>query len=145
MFFPAAVLGKALYYGKIEMIRRSEVIAIVNITSVESTQTKGEGWTYSQVAKADVEKVLKGAVPKTIELYGGEDFTCAQCLFGKGRALVFLKHDKDLLTGANWHFSSRKIVEDRVEWFKNDRELDDVPMKIELVVGEIEALLREGN
>lgn len=109
--------GKARYAGEEEMINRAEVIAIVNITEVEATKAKGKQWRYSEVASATVEQTLKGALPKEVKLYGGEDFVCAQVHFSPGRQLVFLTHDGELLIGCNWHLAVRPIKGDQIEWY----------------------------
>src|SRR5687767_12078964 len=74
----AVVHGKAAYLQKDRAIKTAEIIAIVDIQKVEPTKTKADGWTYSEVAHANVERVLKGDLPKSVKLYGSEDFICAQ-------------------------------------------------------------------
>ena len=56
--------AKAHYAGEVEMIQSSEVIAIVNVTRVEQTNTAGRVWTYGQRAHATVEKTIKGELPR---------------------------------------------------------------------------------
>src|SRR4051812_28988739 len=85
---PLSSFGKAAYYGKREMIKQAEIIAIVNVSKVEPTTVKGKGWTYREVANIKVEKVLKGKLSETASLYGGENFICAQVHYQPGRQLV---------------------------------------------------------
>jgi hypothetical protein len=113
------VHAKARYLGKTEMIQSATAIAVVDITSVETSDTQGKSWTYREKATARVEEVLKGSLPKEITLYGNETFICAQCRFEKGKALVFLRKDEDLWVGSNWHLSSLAIRENQVEWFES--------------------------
>ena len=65
---PAVAFGKAAFWKKSEMIRRAEIVAVVSITKAEPTKEKRTGWTYSQVATAKVEKVLKGELPNEVRL-----------------------------------------------------------------------------
>ena len=116
-FAAPPAISKAYYAGENEMITRSEVIAVVDISRLESTKLKREHWTYSEVAHAMVEQTLKGTPEKQVQLYGGEDFICAQVHFQPGRFLVFLKRDGDLLVGSNWHLSVRPIKDGKIEWF----------------------------
>lgn len=116
-FTAPRAFSKAYYAGENEMIFRSEVIAVVDISKVESAKLKREHWTYSEVADATVEQPLKGTLEKQVQLYGGEDFICAQVHFQPGRFLVFLKRDGELLVGSNWHLSIRPIKNGKVEWY----------------------------
>lgn len=109
--------AKAAFAGEEQMIERAEIIAIVNVTSVEKAETKGEHWTYSEVADATVETTLKGKLEKTVKLHGGEDFICAQVHFKEGRHIVFLRRDGKLLVGCNWHLGVRPIKDKQAEWY----------------------------
>lgn len=141
---PLTAFGKAAYYGKTNMVKSAEVIAVVTISKVEpaNTKTKRNGWTYSEAATAKVEQVLKGSLPKDVVLHGGEDFICAQVRYKPGRHIVFLRHDKDLLVGANWHLGVREIKGDQVEWFKDDTSLELKSARLETVLKEIESLVK---
>jgi len=123
-------LAKAAYAGKADMIHNSEIIAVVDFTAPEKTEQKGTSWTYSQKAKATVETVLKGKPARELTVYGGENFICAQCALQKGKALVFLNHNRDLLVGSNWHLSIRPIEKNEVEWYdgENMRPLKKMPL-----------------
>ena len=79
-----------------EMIQKAECIVIVSITAVEETEKKGTVWTYRQKATARVEECLKGDVKGTVEIYGQETFICAQCRYGEGRFILFLRRDGNL-------------------------------------------------
>lgn len=140
---PFTAFGKAAYNKKGGAIRSSEIIAIVDILKVEPTKTKGSGWTYSEVAHANVEQVLKGELPKTVKLYGGENFICAHANFAPGKHLVFLRHDKELLTSANWHLGVLPITGDSVQWFENEKSIQLKPAPLRKVVEEIEAVMEK--
>jgi len=112
-----SALAKAAYADEEQMIERAEVIAIVNVTRVEKAETKGAHWTYSEIANATVEQTLKGTLPQSVKLYGGEDFICAQVHFAVGRYIVFLRRDGDLLVGCNSHLSVRPIKDKQAEWY----------------------------
>lgn len=144
--------AKAAFKDKKQMIETAQVIAIVEITGIEKASVKGNPWTYQQKASAKVEKVLKGKLPDKVALYGDETFICARCHFEKGRYLVFLDRDGELLTGNNWQLSARKITDDtkssntgssnaQVEWFdaKNIFERPKAPLN--QVLKEIAAVL----
>jgi len=109
--------AKAYYAPEDEMIERAEVIAIVDISRVEKTETKSQPFNYSQIAHATVQETLKGKLPKEIQLYGGESFECAQVHFTPGRSLVFLRHAGEFLVGCNWDLSVRPIKDTEVEWY----------------------------
>ena len=146
LLFAATAQARAAFKDKVQMIETAEVIAIVEITSVEEVSVKGKFWTYGQKALAKVENVLKGQVPDVVSLYGDEDFICARCNFEVGRYLVFLDRDGELLTGNNWHLSARKITKtsgetEQVEWFtdkgpfeKKEALLSDVLREIAVVL-----------
>ena len=114
---PPRAHGKAYFAPQNEMITRCDAIAVVNVTDVRETEVKTPGFDYREVAKAEVEQVLKGSLRKEITLHGSESFICAQVRFKPGRHLVFLKSQNGLLTGSNWQFSVRPIRGDRVEWY----------------------------
>lgn len=118
-----SAFAKAYYAPEDEMISRVEVIAIVDISSVEKSTTKGVHWTYGEIAHATVQQALKGKLPQSVKLHGGESFICAQVHFAPGRYLVFLSRDGELFVGCNWHFSVRPIKEAQVEWYSSDESL----------------------
>jgi hypothetical protein len=117
-------LAKAAYSLPDQMIADSEVIAVVDISRVEPTKAKGATWTYREVAHASVERVLKGELPKNIELHGNEEFICAQVRFKAGRHLVFLRRDQQYVVGSNWHLSVRPIKDDAIEWYASSKGID---------------------
>ena len=114
---PPPAHGKAYFAPQNEMITKCDAIAVVNIISVQETELKTPGFDYREVAKAEVEDVLKGSLRKEITIHGNESFICAQVRFKPGRYLVFLESQNGLLTGANWQFSARPIRVDKVEWY----------------------------
>jgi len=126
-------------YAYSEMIRMSDVIAVIDVTEITPTETKGTSWTYRQKISAKVIEVVKGSVERTLTIYGLEDFICAQCRFQKGRQLVFLKHDRDLLVGSNWHLSIRPIAGERCEWFRDSASIQLVPASLPTVIKQVKA------
>lgn len=143
--FQEVSYAKAYFAPKDEMIKEADIIAVVDILSIEDKETKGEHWTYGQKATAKVVKTLKGNPSNEIAIYGNEDFICAQCLFKKGQFLLFLKYDGNLIAGSNWHFSIRPIKGTTVEWYKKEGksifDLDYFPLTD--VVQEIESKVKE--
>lgn len=140
-FFAVPVFGRAAYASKTKAIQQAEIIAIVEITKVAPTKTKGKGWTYSEVADAKTERVLKGVLDPEVKLYGGENFICAQVRFEPQRFIVFLNKDGELITGANWHLSTMAITGDEAEWFEDDQSIRLVKTPLKDVLTEIESIL----
>ncbi len=138
---PSFCFGKAAFYGKLAMIEQAEFIVIVDISKVEPTKEKRNGWTYSEVALATVEETIKGSLPKNVKLYGGENFICAQVRYKPGRYLVFLRRDEELLRGVNWHLGVRAIKENKVDWFVDDKKLELKESLLPDVLTEIKKLV----
>ena len=135
----------AAYAGKVEMIQKADVIVVVNITKVEDVEKKPEsGWTYRQKATAQIEQCLKGGLTGQMEIYGMENFICARCEYKVGRYLLFLrKGSVDFWHGVNWHLGIRPVVEDKVEWFRDDKtrfEMTRQPLSD--VIKEIQAVIK---
>ncbi len=112
-----STFAKLAYATENEMIKRAEIIAIVNISHVEPARTKSWPFDYNEIAYATVERTLKGTLPQTVKLYGGELFVCAQDHFAAGRYLVFLLRRQDLLVACNDYFGIRPINGTQVEWY----------------------------
>jgi hypothetical protein len=144
-FLPRDVYAKAYFAMKDEMIEKADIIAVVDIVKVEKIESKGSVWTYSQKAIAKVEQLLKGKIPKEVNIYGMEDFICAQCHYEVGKFLLFLKYDKKLLTGSNWQFSIRPIKKDKVEWYKKggDDRFDLEYLPLSAVLQEIRVIVEK--
>jgi len=113
--------AKAYFAPEAVMIKTAEVIAVVEITSVEPVETKtvteAQTLDFHERAQARVVQTLKGKLPADVFLYGDESFICAQVHYRPGRFLVFLRREGGLLTGCNWHLSVRPIKGDQVEWY----------------------------
>ncbi len=138
------VTAKAYYAGKREMIQKAECIAVVKITNIENADKKGKTWTYRKKASATVESCLKGNAKGEIEIYGMETFICAKCRYEKGRFILFLRKEKGVWVGSNWHLGIRAIRKGKVEWFKNDKtrfEMKTMPLVD--VIDEITAIIKE--
>jgi hypothetical protein len=103
----SSAFAKVAYETEDEMIRRAEIIAIVDISHVERAKTKSRPFDYNEIANATVQQTLKGTLPKAVKLYGGESFPCAQVHFHAGRYLVFLLRHQDLLVACNGQFGVR--------------------------------------
>ncbi|MFN7140233.1 MAG: hypothetical protein ACK4UN_12935, partial [Limisphaerales bacterium] len=138
---PFMAFGKAAYYGKHEAIRSAEIIAIVDVQQVAPTNVTGKGWTYSEVASGTVEQVIKGDLPTSVQLYGGENFICAQVNYKPGRHLLFLRRDGDLLAGCNWHLGVLSIENDQVRWFADDKGISLGWAPLQTVLTEIKTTL----
>ena len=136
-------LSKAAFYGPDWMIANAESIAIVTITGVQTNSpgVRGKVWTYRETAQATVESVLKGELPRTVTLHGGENFICAQVHYQPGRHLVFLRRDGQLLTAINWHLGLRPITGEHVEWFSDSGKsvLALAPTPLSKIIAEVRA------
>lgn len=127
--------------SKDKVIAAAEFIAIIQITYVEPTKAEGGIFTYSQVASAIVERRIKGELPASIKIYGGEDFPCAQVKFVPGRYLVFLNTDNQLLRATEWQRSIHLIERDVVEWYPDDNNYKTKPSSLSFVLKDIENIL----
>ena len=141
MALTATAHAKAYFAPKAEMIDRAEAIAIAQISGVTDVEEDGDHWTYRQKAEARVEQVLKGKLPLDITLHGNETFICAQMRLAPGRYLIFLRHDRKLWVGANWHLSLRPITDRTVEWYADDKGIELKPVPLSEVLQEIQKLL----
>lgn len=130
--------AKAYFQTKQEMIEKAEAIAIIEISSVQDSETKGKSWTYRTKGTAKIERILRGDLPKEFTLYGAETFICASCPVTKGRFIAFLKKDGDLWTGSNWHLSLRPIKDGMVDWYiADDNRYEMKPMALDTVIAEV--------
>ena len=134
--------ARASFQTKKEMIEQADAIAVITISDVRDTNTKGKGWAYRKKGTAKVESTLKGKLPDQFVIYGHESFRCAHCPLSKGRFLAFLKKDGDLWAGANWHLSLRLIRDGKVEWYPSDEQLFPMSFQdLETVISSIEEQL----
>ncbi len=141
IFMGEPAQAKAYHATKSEMIHNADIIAVVQIKSMEKTEKRGSHWTFSQVSKAEVLTPVKGVSDKELTLYGGEDFICAQCHFLPGKSLVFLNKDTGLYTGTNWHLSCLPIKDDRVEWVEGNNRQPTTNKELSAVIAEIKATI----
>ena len=142
--FASLCFSKAYFAPKKEMIQKTECIVLVEITKVEKATEKGKTWTYSQRASATVKQCFKGDVKGTIEIFGMENFACAQCQYTQGTFILFLRKDEGFWSCSNWHLGIRPVKGEKVEWFKNDE--NPFEMKeatIADVIQEIAVVIRE--
>jgi hypothetical protein len=83
--------------------------------------------------------LLKGDLPETFTIYGAESFICARCPLSKGLFLAFLKKDRGLWTGSNWHLSLRSITDGKLDWNTGTADRNNQPTLLSEVLLEIEA------
>jgi uncharacterized protein YjbI with pentapeptide repeats len=147
LFFATfALCGKAYYAPKREMIQKSTAIVLVRIKSIKKISKKINNWTYREKAIAIVTRGIKGNINKEIEIYGKENFICAQTHFQTGNFLLFLKKKNNLWVGANWGLGVRRITANKVIWFKknsNRFEMESVP--IQNAIADIITVMNEQN
>jgi len=117
-FFSNIAFAKAYFADKEKMILKSDFIAIVNITNVIFIETDKQY--RNQEANASVNKILKGNTENNITFFVPCFFPCAVASVKKGPYIVFLKHEKNKLSGVNWGLSYRPIKNNKVEWYSNE-------------------------
>jgi hypothetical protein len=107
------------YHPPPEMIRRSDFIAIIAIERVTSLpKIPHPRWSYGQRAHAVVERNIKGALPRAIDIYGDENFVCQQTELSPGRYVAFLMRGlRGRLHSSNYQMGIRPIRGDTVEWY----------------------------
>ena len=66
-----SALAKLAYMNEDDMVRRAEIIAIVDISHVEHSKTKSWPFDYNEIAYGTVQQTLKRTLPETVKLYGG--------------------------------------------------------------------------
>lgn len=137
--------GKARFFSRSELVRKSLVIAIIELGEPGPSksnpgadpfvdQALGTVWSYQKSAKAKVVRILKGEIPAEFVLHGNETFICAQCTLSKGRFLAFLQKDKDLWVGTNWHLSLRPVKDGKIEWYDGEDLMKPMTLQPEAAV-----------
>jgi len=114
--------AKAYHATLREMIERSDAIAIADVGPVKTIKEKGQTFNYSQESQVNLLESLKGKLPKSFTLRGGEDFICAQVHFTEGKNILFLKKENDYFKGTNWDSSCLAVKDNKVRWFNNAEE-----------------------
>ena len=110
--------------GKIEMIQQSELVALVDIQELVSTD-KTRIY-VDLVASGQVAKVLKGKAQGEIKFRISRFFPCAAFDVSTGRHLVFLKkNDKNEYVGVNWYMSYLYLGGKTTKWFDDKNTIVD--------------------
>jgi hypothetical protein len=118
--------------GKDEMVAQSEVIAIVDIQELISTdKTK---LIVDLVATGHVSKALKGDAKGQITFRIPRIFPCGAFDVSTGRHLVFLKrNEKDEYVGMNWFMSYVYLGGKTAKWFDEQGAIVDTMTPEEIV------------
>ncbi|MGD9680765.1 MAG: hypothetical protein AB7W16_06245 [Candidatus Obscuribacterales bacterium] len=126
-----------------EMIRNSHYIAVVDIDKPKELTVKGQHWEYKEVSLTRLEQAVKGDLPKEFKIHGFENFICAQCRFPEGRALVFLRKERQYYVGTAWGISCLPVDDKgQVAWFTNlDRRQSDGKVSLAKALAEIKETL----
>lgn len=140
---PLPAQAKAYLPTAREMIRNSHYIALVNIDKPRELTVKGQHWEYKEVSPTRLEQSVKGDLPKEFKIHGFENFICAQCRFPEGRALVFLRKERQYYVGTAWGISCLPVDEKgQVAWFSNlDRRQSDGKVSLAKALAEIKETL----
>jgi len=140
---PTCAHAKAYFAPKAEMIAKSDVIAVVDITHVKSLEPeKRHG---NQLAEATVREVLKGDAEKGKEMQFKVEcfFPCAFTQVSTGQYLVFLSKNGKELRGDNWHLSYRPIKDGTLDWYKDDTSYTLEKRKLEEVLDEVRKIVKK--
>lgn len=120
--------AKYRFLSPTEMIQNSDVIAIVDISSVEDVETTSEHWTYTQRAHATIDQLIKGRPEKSIILVGKlkKKLCVPDWTLEPGKQLVFIRKRKsnDDYVSANSGAGLLPIRNGKVAWFSNMNTLD---------------------
>jgi hypothetical protein len=138
-----AVFAKAYHANRREMIERASFIALVEVEKPQACDYRGKTWTYGMRARARVLQRIKGDLPADIDLYGQENFECAQVTLRAGRCLVFLEREGKGYRGCNWGASCLPVdASNRVAWLAGpESRHSDCQRPLAQVLAEIEAVL----
>ncbi|MDX2104782.1 MAG: hypothetical protein SFY67_00135 [Candidatus Melainabacteria bacterium] len=143
--FNQAAIAKAYHATLKEMIDRCDAIALGYVGPVKQIKEKGQPFEYSQESSVNLIQTIKGSLPKTFTLRGGENFICAQVHFTEGKNLLFLKKENDYFKGANWDSSCLQVNNDKVRWFNNMEERHaSVKVSLDAAIKEIKDIM-SGN
>ncbi len=145
LVFSNSALAKARYAPKPEMIEKSCAIAIIEVKDVKKAKTQGEHWAYFELANAQVEKVIKGTLPASIELLGDEDFICERCQVKPGKYLAFLRPEGSKWACTNWYLSVRPIEGTQVKWYDSDGGTTLSSYPLNLVLKDIEKQMSKAH
>ncbi len=147
--------GAAVFFKKADMVRNAVAIAIIEMEEPRKvpgmdpfSKPKREDF-YSQAAKVKVIETLKGTLPDSLVMYGGEHFICAQCTLKKGRYIAFFKRDGELWAGANWQNSLRPVTGGKVDWWKDSANpmniMEMAPKPVNEAIAEVRKILNAGS
>lgn len=147
--------GKAVFFNKADMVRNAVAIAVIEMEDPVTapvadpfSEPKKQDH-YRQLAKVKVIETLKGTLPESLVMYGGEHFACAECTLKKGRYIAFFKKDGDLWAGANWQNSLRPVTDGKVEWWKDSADpMDFMEMAtkpVDVAIAEVKKILSAGR
>ena len=137
----SALLAQIILLGKKDMIEQSELIVLVDIQELISTdRTKS----YADLmATGYVSRVLKGYANREITFRIPRFFPCAAFDVSTGRHLVFLKkNEKDEYIGVNWYMSYIHLAGETTKWFGEKNSLAEVYTS-EQVIEDTERELRK--
>lgn len=121
LFLPFAEVaeGKTGIMGKEEMIKQSDLIAVVEIQELVSTDKSRIQ--VDLIATAQAATVLKGEAKGQITFRIPRFFPCGAFDVSTGRHLVFLKKNEDgEYAGVNWYVSYVHLTGPGAKWYGDD-------------------------
>ena len=126
-----------------DLVNRSDLIAIVTVTKVSGRKVrKGKSEFQELNARANVERVLKGAADKQVVLAYDEwvgSVVCRPPSLYEGKFLIFLKRQGTFFTRTDdWH-GQHSITTNHVRW-----EIQH-PQELSAAIREIEEIVKKGK
>jgi len=140
---PSARAEATAYFApQPELLRSSEVIALVEVTQVRELEPEKNCGT--QRATATVVRTLRGTTGEKLTFLVPCFFPCAITKVQKGQQLVFLRRARKggELQGASWYYSYRLVHADHLEWYADNYSLKLVRRPLAAVLASLEAKLR---
>ena len=139
----STLLADIAIIGKKEMVQQSDLVAIVDIQELISTD-KTQNY-VDLIATGQIIKALKGNAKGEIKFRILRFFPCAAFDVSTGRHLVFLKkNEKKEYVGVNWYMSYLYLGSKTTKWF-DDKNMIVNNCSQEDVIKDTEMLIKESS
>lgn len=126
-----------------DLVKSSDVIAIVNVTKVDGRKIrKGKSEFWELCATANVERVLKGSPDDRIVVAYDEWIgrsVCRAPSLSEGRFLIFLQNHGAFFRRTDDWYGQHRIVGNQVRWELNH------PQELKAAIREIEQIAEKGK
>lgn len=148
LFAAVSCNASAGFMGKEDMIHDADIIAIVDIQELISTDTTKAQVTL--IAHAGIAQVIKGqdilvehiktSQDRKLEFKIPKFFPCAMFDVSTGRHIVFLRKTENELLGSNWERSYVYISKGTGLWY-NENEMSLIEMPVDEILRDIESVI----